>query len=228
MKGKLRIWRYAMCVTAVLLYITTYAVVRFVVPPYRAVALLAVLLCELFLRAPLKSAAATACISIVERGEVEGSYRDFRKAVGLQLWLWKTRLIRYALAFFPSVCLAALSDRIRTAAAVSYNASVLSAVIALLSDICLVVGIFIVEFSMLHYMSSWYVLSRFSKFKDAIHCSKQIALYRTEEVAELCLHTPPLTFSVARAEWISRQLLCSKHTYISFKNTKTVSGTSDA
>lgn len=217
--------------SAVFLYVTTYTVLHFIVPPYRAVALSAVLLIELLLRAPLKYGAANACNLAVERGESGLSsitYHDFQKAVLLQLWLWKTRLVRYIPAFLPAVCLAVLSDRMHRVVVANYNIQVFSAVITVLSHACLVVGLFIVEFSMLRYASAWYLLPRFSRIKETIRCSKKMTSYRTDEFAEVCLHTLPFTFSTARATWVSRQLKYSKHAYNSFKNTKTVNGTIDA
>ncbi len=140
----------------------------------------------------------------------------------LQLWLWKTRLWRYAVAFIPVACLRILSDRVYVLA-LPYDSQVVSAVTVVISYIILILGIALVELCMFRYMAVWYLLPLCESAKQAVRLAKTLSQYRLEEIAELCLRTLP--FSAARASWVSHQLNRSKHAYNFFENAKTVNGT---
>lgn len=206
--------------------ITTYVIIQYTPSPYTVIALFGILLTDVLLRAPLKYAAVIAGGIVYKRGEGTANKKErigqWRKAVTLQLWLYKTRLWRYAVAFLPAVCLRILSERVHTLA-VPYDPQVASAVMVVFSYCILILGVALVEFSLFRYMAVWYLLPLCQHAKHALRLAKTLSLYRMEEIADLCLRTLP--FSTTRADWVVHQLNCSKHAYNFFENTKTVNGT---
>ncbi len=222
--------RFSLYVLTIVNIAATQLLLHDTEPPYTTIGLVLLLLADLIIRAPLKYRAAEICNAKCqaegERGTRKKRIPALRDAVTLQIWLWKSRVWRYTLAFLPSICLAVLSERTHSLYRIANDPQVLSAVIMILSYFSLILGIMLAEFFMFRYMAVWYLLPLCSSTKQAIRCARSLSLYRMDEMAELCLHTFP--FSDARAVWTMCELKRSKHTYNFFENTKTVSGTLDA
>jgi len=197
--------------------------------PYTPLALALLLLTELIVYAPLKYRIATVCMSAVDSPMIENSQKhNTYKAVALQLWYWKTRLVRYTFVFIPAAFFSILSDRFTYTASDMLNPYVMSMVLKILSFILLIVGVFIVECGMFRYMAAWYLLPFVNNYRQAIQGAKKLSQYHRMEIAALCLQTQLLLFSIERAGWIAQQLRCSKHAYNFMEKTHTDIGRMNA
>ena len=192
----------------------TWSILCYIQPPFTAISILLVLLVDVLVRAFLKQH----IVTIYQANETRGE-GSLQKAIVLQIWLYLTRLWRYAVAFLPACCLWMLSEQPYAFADTSWNLQVMTIILRAFSYIFLIIGVAMVECVMFRYMAVWYLLPCCKSVKQAINSAKTLASYQFTEVCELCLRSR--TFSHARADWVARQLQSTKHAYNFNKNTQT-------